>query len=90
MVLEDRPESIPSPGTGLVILIPAVLILGRIAGYRSPPLPNQRVLFGGLLLFFLAFSCDHLRNARGGVWRPGLEPYGFFILVFSATSLRIE
>ena len=82
MVLQDRPESIPSPGTGLVILIPAVLILGRIAGYRSPPLPNQRVLFGGLLLFFLAFSCDHLQNARGGVWRPGLEPYGFLILVF--------
>jgi sigma-B regulation protein RsbU (phosphoserine phosphatase) len=82
MVLRDRPESIRSPGTGLVILVPAVLILGRIAGYRSPPLPNQRVLFGGLLFFFIAFSRDHLLNARvGGVWRPGLEPYGFLILV---------
>src|ERR1700693_5564126 len=74
MVLQDRPDLIPSPGTGLVILVPAVLILGRFAGYRSAPLPNQRVLFLGLLFFFLAFSRDHLLNARGGVWRPGLEP----------------
>jgi sigma-B regulation protein RsbU (phosphoserine phosphatase) len=81
IVLQDRPDLIPSPGTGLVILVPAVLILGRFAGYRSPPLPNQRVLFGGLLFFFLAFSRDHLLNARGGVWRPGLEPYGFLILI---------
>lgn len=82
MVLQHRPELIPSPGTGMVILIPALLVLGRIAGYRSPPLANQRVLFGGLLVFFLAFSHDHLLNARAGVWRPGLEPYGFLILVF--------
>ena len=81
MVLQDRPDLIPSPGTGLVILVPAVLILGRFAGYRSAPLPNQRVLFLGLLFFFLAFSRDHLLNARGGVWRPGLEPYGFLMLI---------
>jgi sigma-B regulation protein RsbU (phosphoserine phosphatase) len=77
MVLQDRPDLIPSPGTGLVILVPAVLILGRFAGYRSPPLPNQRVLFGGLLFFFLAFSHDHLLNARRGVWAPGLNHTGF-------------
>jgi sigma-B regulation protein RsbU (phosphoserine phosphatase) len=82
MVLQDRPELIPSPATGLVILVPAVLILGRFAGYRSPPSPNQRVLFGGLLFFFLAFSRDHLHNVRGGLWRPGVEPYGFLILIF--------
>jgi sigma-B regulation protein RsbU (phosphoserine phosphatase) len=82
MVLQDRPELIPSPGTGLVILLPAILILGRVVGYRSPPLPNQRVLFGGLVVFFLAFSRDHLLNAHAGIWRPGLEPYGFLILVF--------
>lgn len=81
IVLQGRPELIPSPGTGLVLLVPAVLILGRFAGYRSPPLPNKRLLFGGLLLFFLAFSRDHLLNARGGAWRPGLEPYGFLILI---------
>jgi sigma-B regulation protein RsbU (phosphoserine phosphatase) len=82
MVLHGRPELIPSPGTALVIVVPVVLILGRVAGYRSPPLPNQRVLFAGLLVFFLAFSSDHLLNARGGVWRPRLEPYSFLILVF--------
>ena len=74
IVIRDRPEWIPSPATGLVFFVPVVLILGRFAGYRSPPIPNQRVLFGGLLFFFLVFSCDHLLNARGGVWRPGLEP----------------
>ena len=47
MVLHDRPELAPSPGTGLVILVPAVLIVGRIAGYRSPALSNQRLLFAG-------------------------------------------
>jgi phosphoserine phosphatase RsbU/P len=90
MVLRDRPDLIPSPGTGLVILIPAVLILGRIAGYRAPPLANRRVLFGGLLFFFLGFSRDHLLNARGGVWRSGLEPYGFliFILCLSFVAAR--
>jgi sigma-B regulation protein RsbU (phosphoserine phosphatase) len=82
IVIRDRPEWIPSPATGLVFFVPVVLILGRFAGYRSPPLPNQRVLFAGLLVFFLAFSRDHLLNARGGVWRPGVEPYGFLILVF--------
>ncbi len=81
IVLQDRPDFVPSPATGLVIFVPAVLILGRFAGYRSPSLPYRRVLFGGLLLFFLAFSRDHLLNARGGVWRPGLEPYGFLILI---------
>jgi sigma-B regulation protein RsbU (phosphoserine phosphatase) len=80
IVLKDRPELIPSPATGLVILIPFVLILGRFAGYRSPPLTNRGVLFTGMFFFFLAFSRDHLANARGGVWRPGLEPYGFLIL----------
>jgi sigma-B regulation protein RsbU (phosphoserine phosphatase) len=81
MLLQDRPEAVPSPSTGLVFLVPAVLILGRIAGYRSPPLPDQRMLFGGLLLFFLAFCRDHLLNARQGLWHPGFEPYGFLVLV---------
>jgi sigma-B regulation protein RsbU (phosphoserine phosphatase) len=39
------------------------------------------MLFGGLLLFFLAFSRDHLVNARQGLWHPGFEPYGFLVLV---------
>ena len=80
MLLQDRPEAVPSPSTGLVFLVPAMLILGRIAGYRSPNLPDRRVLFGGLLLFFLAFARDHLLNARQRLWHPGFEPYGFLAL----------
>lgn len=90
MVRECRPELIPSPGTGLVILVPAVLISGRIEGYRSPLLPHQNILFGGLLVFFLAFSCDHLLNARRGMWHPGLEPYGFLILVFCLSYVAAQ
>ncbi|MCU1260754.1 MAG: serine/threonine-protein phosphatase [Bryobacterales bacterium] len=82
MVRQNQPELIPAPGTGMVILVPAVLLLGRVAGYHPPSLPHKRVLFGGLLVFFVAFSRDHLLTARAGVWRPGLEPYGFLVLVF--------
>jgi sigma-B regulation protein RsbU (phosphoserine phosphatase) len=80
IVFQDRPDFTPSPATGLILLVPTVLIIGRFAGYQSPRLPHQRVLFAGLLFFFLAFSRDHLVNAHRRFWRPGLEPYGFLIL----------
>lgn len=81
MTTTHRPEMMPSAGLLLVICVPAVLITGRLSGYQPPRLENAKVLFTGLFCFFLAFSADHVRNARHGQWKPGLEPYGFIVLL---------
>lgn len=81
VVSQSHLELIPSPGTMLVILVPVVLALGCLAGYRPPPLANSRVLFTGLLAFFGAFSVDRILHVQFGNWRPGIEPYGFLALV---------
>jgi sigma-B regulation protein RsbU (phosphoserine phosphatase) len=73
-------------------MVPLVLTLGRLAGYRPPLLPNRRVLFAGLLAFFCAFSLDRLLNPQMGNWHPGVEPYGFLALVIClgyVTSQRV-
>jgi sigma-B regulation protein RsbU (phosphoserine phosphatase) len=44
-------------------------------------MPGQRAMFAGLLLFFLAFSYDHLVNFKLGVFRARVEPFGFLILI---------
>jgi sigma-B regulation protein RsbU (phosphoserine phosphatase) len=85
-------EAIPSPGTVLAIMVPLVLALGRLAGYRPPFLPNSRVLFAGLFAFFCVFSFDRLVHPGIGNWRPGAEPYGFLTLVIClgyVTSQRV-
>ncbi len=78
VVSQSRLELIPSPGTMLVILVPVVLALGRLAGYRPPLLANSRVLFTGLLAFFGAFSVDRILHMQFGscardrtIWIPG-------------------
>jgi phosphoserine phosphatase RsbU/P len=82
MLYRNRPDFLPAPGTGMVLLVPVMLLVGYLAGYRAPPLAHARVLFWGVLIFFLAFSCDHLVNLRAGRWHAGVQPYGFLILVF--------
>jgi len=81
ILIHNRPDFIPAPGTGMVVLIPILLLLGKINGYSPRVLPNRPVLFFGLAIFFLAFSRDHLLNARDRMWRPGFEPVGFLVLV---------
>jgi phosphoserine phosphatase RsbU/P len=80
MVYPRHFELILPPGTVLVIMVPVVLAVGRLAGYSTPPLPNSRVLFAGLLAFFCAYSVDRLRNTQLGSWHSGIEPYGFLAL----------
>jgi sigma-B regulation protein RsbU (phosphoserine phosphatase) len=92
VVYQSPLELIPSPGTVLAIMVPLVLALGRLAGYRPPILPNSRVLFAGLLAFFCAFSFDRLLHPRIGNWYPGAEPFGFLALVIClgyVTSQRV-
>ena len=81
MGISHRPDMMPSAGLLLVVCVPVVLVTGRLSGYKPPQLENAKVLFTGLFCFFLAFSADHLRNARNGQWKAGLEPYGFIVLL---------
>jgi sigma-B regulation protein RsbU (phosphoserine phosphatase) len=81
MALHEDAGTIPSPGITLVLVVPVVLVFDRFAGYRPPPIPGQTLMFSGLLIFFLAFTYDHLVNFGLGVVRFRAEPYGFFILI---------
>jgi sigma-B regulation protein RsbU (phosphoserine phosphatase) len=82
MAIHERPRSIPSPGITLVILVPLVLLVNRIAGYHPPPIKGRLAIFTGLLAFFLTFSYDHLAHWRSGNVRARTEPFGFIVLMF--------
>jgi len=89
-VYTDRPTLIPAPGLGLIVLLPAVLLLGRVMGYRPPDFPGRVILFAGLALYFLTFVHDRLLNATASVWQPGYQPYGFFFLVCSLGYVAVQ
>jgi phosphoserine phosphatase RsbU/P len=72
---------IPPPGTVLVIMVPIVLVMGHLAGYSPPLLPQRRILFVGMISFFCAFATDRLLHRQVGNWHTGVEPYGFLALV---------
>ncbi len=80
MTLREPPKTIPSPGFALVILVPLVLMIDRLAGYRPPPIRGRLIIFGGLLIFFLTFSYDHIANLRSREHRTMSEPLGFLAL----------
>ena len=46
------------PGIVLVIMVPVVLVVGYLGGYKPPPLPQSRILFAGLIAFFCAFGFE--------------------------------
>jgi sigma-B regulation protein RsbU (phosphoserine phosphatase) len=80
------------PGAVLVIMVPAILAMGSVARYRPPNLPNSRLLFTGLIVFFIAFSIDRVLHTELKNWHTGLEPYGFLVLVIClwyVTSQRV-
>ncbi len=90
MIVHHAPELIPSAGVILVICVPLVLGIGRIAGYTSPKVANANILFAGLLCFFVAFSVDRLRNMKDDQWRPGLEPFGFIALLACLSFVVVQ
>ena len=89
-VYTDRPALIPAPGLGLIVLLPAVLLLGRVVGYRPPDFPGRAILFAGLALYFLTFVHGRLLNATASVWQPVYQPYGFFFLVCSLGYVAVQ
>jgi len=74
-------ETILFPGSALVLMVVLVLAMGYFTGYQPPPVPNRRVLFAGLFVFFCTFSIDRLLQTHLGRWQVGFEPYGFLALV---------
>jgi phosphoserine phosphatase RsbU/P len=69
------------PGAALVIMVPVILAIGRLAGYGPPIVPNSRVLFSGLIVFFVGFSGDRVLRTGLNNWHTSFEPYGFLVLV---------
>ena len=69
------------PGSVLIIMVPVVLAVGYLAGYKPPPLPHRRILFAGMIAFFCAFSTDRMLHRQVGDWHTGVEPYGFLALI---------
>lgn len=78
--IHEDPRSIPSPGITLVILIPLVLLVDRMARYHPPTVKNRPVILSGLLVFFLSFSYDHLVHWRARNMSVSTEPFGFLVL----------
>src|SRR5271168_1868272 len=80
MAMREHPKTVPSPGIALVILVPLVLLIDRLAGYRPPPIRGRFIIFGGLFIFFLTFSYDHIAHLRARDYRAMSEPFGFLVL----------
>jgi hypothetical protein len=90
MIVNSTPRLMPSAGVILVIFVPFVLGIGHIVGYTPRGLEHADALFVGLLCFYITFSFDHLRNAAEGRWEPGLEPYGFVVLLACLTFIATQ
>ncbi len=81
IVIQNRPDFLPAAGVGTVFLLPLILLLGRLAGYKPPRVEDQSVLSSGLLILFLTFAHDRIANAGLLDWHTQFEPYGLFVLI---------
>ncbi len=81
ILVDKRPDLFPAAGIGTVFLLPLVVLLGWIAGYRRPRIEDQGVLSLGLLSLFLTFAHDRFVSAQLLNWRGQTEPYGLFVLI---------
>ncbi len=81
IVIQRRPDLLPAAGIGTVFLLPAVLLLGRLMGYKRPQVQDQGVLSLGLVALFLTFAHDRIASTRLFDWHADTEPYGLFVLI---------
>ena len=81
IVIQRSPELLPAAGIGTVFLLPAVLLLGRLMGYKPRYVQDRGVLSLGLLALFLTFAHDRIASARLFDWHANTEPYGLFVLI---------
>jgi sigma-B regulation protein RsbU (phosphoserine phosphatase) len=81
IVIQSRPELFPTAGIGTVFLLPAILLLGRLMGYKPPHVQDQGILSLGLFALFLTFAHDRIASTRLVDWHADTEPYGMFVLI---------
>jgi phosphoserine phosphatase RsbU/P len=81
IVIKRRPDLVPTAGIGTVFLLPAILLLGRLMGYKRPQVQDQGVLSLGLVALFLTFAHDRIASTRLFDWHADTEPYGLFVLI---------
>lgn len=81
IVIRNQPDLFPAAGIGTVFLLPLVLVLGRLMGYKPPHVEDQGILFAGLSVLFLTFAHDRIASARLFNWHADTEPYGLFVLI---------
>jgi len=81
IVITGRPDLFPTAGIGTVFLLPAVLLLGRVVGYKPPHAQDKAVLSLGLITLFLTFAHDRIATTRLFDWHADTEPYGVFVLI---------
>lgn len=81
IVIQRRPDLVPTAGIGTVFLLPAILLLGRLMGYKRPQVQDQGVLSLGLVALFLTFAHDRIASTRLFDWHADTEPYGLFVLI---------
>jgi phosphoserine phosphatase RsbU/P len=92
IVIQRRPDLFPAAGIGTVFLLPAILLLGRLMGYKPPHVQDRGVLSLGLLALFLTFAHDRIASTRLFDWHANTEPYGLFVLICClgyATTRRV-
>jgi hypothetical protein len=81
IVIQSRPDLLPTAGIGTVFLLPAILLLGRLMGYKPPHVQDQSVLSLGLVALFVTFAHDRIASTRLFDWHADTEPYGLFVLI---------
>jgi sigma-B regulation protein RsbU (phosphoserine phosphatase) len=81
IVIQRRPDLVPTAGIGAVFIVPVILLLGRLMGYKRPHVQDQGVLSLGLLALFLTFAHDRIASTRLLDWHANTEPYGLFVLI---------
>jgi phosphoserine phosphatase RsbU/P len=91
ILIQRRPDLFPVAGIGTVFLLPLVILLGLLKGYRLPRMEDRGILTFGLIVLFLAFAYDRFARAQVLYWRvwgplstsaeEPIEPYGVFILI---------
>jgi hypothetical protein len=74
IVIQSRSDLLPTAGIGTVFLLPAILLLGRLMGYKPPHVQDQSVLSLGLFALVLTFANDRIASTRLLGWHADTEP----------------
>ena len=71
------PGGTADPSNLLIGMLPLLLIVGHVRGYRPPRSSWAAIIFGGFSVFLVTVIVDHLRDAGLTPWQLRIEPFGF-------------